>query len=110
MLYVLADAPLIEWMPRPATRAAADPGILMHEPSRAMDESGLRDWDHVMEDEANFIPGALLVTDQVTVIGLRNRQSVVDLAIQYGVSTELMQWRINATGAVRRVARGARWR
>lgn len=81
-------------------------GLLMHEPSPALDDSGLRDWDQVMEDEASFMAGALLVTDQATIVGVRNGQRMAGLALQYGVSTELMRWRINATGAVRRVARG----
>lgn len=59
-----------------------------------------------MEDEANFMAGALLVTDAAPIASVRKSQSTTNPAFQYGVSTELMQWRIDTTGAVRRVARG----
>lgn len=80
-------------------------GLLFHEPRPALDDSGLRDWDQVMEDEAQFMAGALLLTEAAIVAAVRRGHPADHIASVYGVSIEMARWRANATGAHRRVAR-----
>jgi hypothetical protein len=80
-------------------------GLLLHEPAPAVDASGCRDWDQVMEDEAQWLAGALLVPEVVVVVGVKRGRSEQELAHAYGVSVEMIRWRINLTGARRRAAR-----
>jgi Zn-dependent peptidase ImmA (M78 family) len=77
-------------------------GLLQHEPASALDVSGCRDWDQVMEDEAQWAAGALLVHELALVGALRSGRSQAQLAYQLGVSQEMIRWRINMTGAMRR--------
>ncbi len=39
-------------------------GLLLHPPNAAMDELGCRYWDRDVEDEANWLSGALLVPEE----------------------------------------------
>lgn len=81
-------------------------GLLMHEPRAAL-IAGCRDWDPDAEEEANWLAGVLLVTDDAAVAMARGGHSLSDGAKRYGVSEQLMQWRLNMSGAQRRVARAA---
>ena len=80
-------------------------GLLLHEPAPAFDGSGLRDWDQVMEDEAQFMAGALLVTERAIVAATRRGDPLDRTASSYGVSIEMVRWRANVTGALKRVGR-----
>jgi Zn-dependent peptidase ImmA (M78 family) len=79
-------------------------GLLFHEPGPALDATGCRDWDQVMEDQAQWVAGALLVHELALVAGLRRHRTVSQLARQLGVSEEMVAWRTNMTGARRRAA------
>jgi Zn-dependent peptidase ImmA (M78 family) len=80
-------------------------GLLLHEPSPALSPDGRRDWDQVMEDEAQWMAGALLLPEDAVLSALRAGQPQVQLAFRYEVSTKMVQWRINETGARARVSR-----
>ncbi|GAB3795029.1 hypothetical protein GCM10028798_03070 [Humibacter antri] len=80
-------------------------GLLLHEPTPALDDSGLRDWDQVMEDEAQYMAGALLLTEQAVLAALRRGENMERTARLYQVSVEMVRWRINVTGARKRVQR-----
>lgn len=80
-------------------------GLLLHGPSPALSADGLRDWDQVMEDEAQWMAGALLLPEEAVLAAVRNGHSHGQVALRYGVSTQMVQWRINETGARARVNR-----
>ncbi len=82
-------------------------GLLLHSPTQALDDLGCRRWDQSVEDEANWLAGALLVTPQAALDVARSNLTLDDTATRYGVSTALMRWRLNVTGAYRRTKRWA---
>jgi len=84
--------------------------LLFHEPKPALNALGCRDWDEDAEDEADFLAGALLVPEEVTIAVVGRGLSLDDAADAYGVSVPLMRWRINVTGARTRVARARKAR
>ena len=79
--------------------------LLFHEPKRALDAFGCRDWDEDSEDEADFLAGVLLVSEEAALDVVRRGLSLTAAANVYCVSVPLMRWRINVTGARARVAR-----
>jgi hypothetical protein len=80
-------------------------GLLNHSPKPALDEFGCRYWDGEIEDEANFLGAALLVTPEAALALVRRNAPVDVAAAAYGVSDALMTWMINDSGARIRVAR-----
>ncbi len=83
-------------------------GLLLHPPTPAMDDSGCRVWNQDVEDEATWLAGCLLVTEQAALATARGRWTLVEAAERFGVSEAMMQFRINKTGAAVRVQRAAR--
>lgn len=77
-------------------------GLLLHDPTPALDGSGCRDWNQVMEDQAQWMAGALLIHEVGLVTALRRGNKPSDIAKRYGVSEDMVTWRINMTGAYRR--------
>jgi len=84
--------------------------LLLHEPRPAFDDGGVRAWDEDEEDEADWLAGALLVSDEAAVAIVRRGLSIRDATRLYGVSVRMMQFRINVTGARKRVERAERYR
>ncbi len=80
-------------------------GLLGHPPTFAMDELGCRHWDQEMEDEADWLSSVLLVPEEAALFIVRRGWSIAEAATKYGVSGEMIQWRVNATGARKRVQR-----
>ena len=70
----------------------------------------MRAWDEDEEDEADWVAGALLVSDEAAVAIVRRGLSIRDASRLYGVSVRMMQFRINVTGARKRVERAGRYR
>lgn len=85
-------------------------GILLHEPSPAIDEFGCRYWNQQIEDEATWLAGVLLVprAAAVSIARAERETTVEEAAAVYGVSTEMMNWRLNVTGARKQAARARR--
>lgn len=84
--------------------------LLLHDPGPAFQHDGVREWNGLHEQEADWLAGALLVTDAAAVAIVRDGIAVGEAARQYGVSAKMMQFRINVTGAARRIARAASYR
>ncbi len=82
-------------------------GLLLHSPYRALDNLGCRHWDQDVEDEADWLAGVLLVAPESALRVAREDVPLIQAAATYGVSTAMMQWRLNATGALIRVKRPA---
>jgi len=85
-------------------------GLLLHPPAPALDAGGCRNWDAELEEEANWLGGALLVPEEAAVL-LARRGIPLDVAAEaYGVSEQMMDWRLNVTGArIRAQRRAARF-
>lgn len=82
-------------------------GLLLHPPTPAFNEIGCRDVDKVVEEEATWLAGVLLVPDEAALHIVRQGMSFDSAATWYGVSMSLIQWRVNVSGARRRVGRFA---
>lgn len=81
-------------------------GLLGHTPHVAVDTAtGCRVWHAAMEDEADFLAGALLVPEWAAVQIVGRRISRDRAAEVFGVSAPLIDYRINVTGARRRASR-----
>lgn len=88
--------------------------ILAHSPSRIdVSEKGylvLSSFDGEEEDEANWLSGALLVPREGLMRVFRRRQDHQALADHFGVSLQLLEWRLRMTGVARQARRGAPYR
>ena len=85
-------------------------GLLLHPPTVALDERGCRQWDRDIEAEADWLSGVLLVPDEAALLIVRRGWSIAEAATKYGVSGEMIQWRLNVTAARKRVQRmRAKW-
>ncbi len=81
-------------------------GLLLHPPAPALDTAtGCRAWNADHEDEANWLTGELLVTREMALAVARGKVARDDAMDRLGVSQQMLQWRINATGAAQRAAR-----
>jgi Zn-dependent peptidase ImmA (M78 family) len=80
-------------------------GILLHRPTPAFNDMGCRDVDKEVEEEASWLAGVLLVPEEATLYIVRQRMTLDQAAIKYGVSKQLVEWRIRMTGARTRVNR-----
>jgi Zn-dependent peptidase ImmA (M78 family) len=81
--------------------------LLFHSPDAPISSESGRDWDDVQESEADWLCGAILVSDEaafeIVSAGLTQEQATQ----QYGVSRSLLELRIRFTGARKRVQRAA---
>ncbi len=80
-------------------------GLLLHDPTPAFNELGLRNLDADIEEEANFLAGALLVPEEAALMIERQNWSPGKAANYYGVTPSLIAYRRNITGARARVQR-----
>lgn len=80
-------------------------GLLLHPPTPALDERGCREWDQDIEDEAAWLGGVLLVTEQAALSIVRRGLSMNAAAAFYGVSELMVRYRLNVTAAQRRIMR-----
>jgi Zn-dependent peptidase ImmA (M78 family) len=85
-------------------------GLLLHPPAPALDAGGCRNWDPVLEGEAQYLAGALLITEEAALQIVRSGTSLDAGAVRFGVSSAMVQYRINVTGARQRVQRVGRAR
>ena len=84
-------------------------GLLLHAPTAAIDGRGCRVWDIDTEAEANWLSGTLLVPEEVALQIVRRGWSLPEAAAKYGVTPKMVEYRINVTGARRRVQRMRRY-
>ena len=86
--------------------------LLLHEPRPALDNvTGCRVWNDTYEQEANWLSGELLVTSHMALAVARGRLTRQEARHHFGVSDDMLRWRLNTTGAKKRVERErARWR
>jgi hypothetical protein len=92
---------------RQASNVAHELGhaLLLHDPTPALDDRGCRLWNQNIEDEAQWLAGALLVTEDAALWIVRNGLSLSEAASRFKVSSPMITYRLNMTGAHKRVAR-----
>lgn len=78
--------------------------LLQHPPRAPLDERGCRVWDDAREAEADWLAAALLVSDEAALAVARRGLQLTPAAAAYGVSEDMMRFRLNVTGARRRAA------
>ena len=84
-------------------------GLLLHPPVVPIDGRGCRDWHQGLELEANWLAGALLISDEAALLIARRRLTIAQAAEVYGVSEAMARFRLNVTAAVVRVRRRQRY-
>lgn len=78
--------------------------LLLHQPHPALDGRPPQ-YDKAQEEEAKWLGSVLQVTDEFCLACCRDGVEVPEAALRMGVSQQLMRWRINMSGAQRRVER-----
>lgn len=97
----------------PPVRTAADIAhelahmLLLHPAHRLSNETGGRHFDKELEDEANWLGPAILVSEEAAINVARQGWTLNRAATHYGVSEVLMRMRLGVTGAYNRVRRAA---
>jgi hypothetical protein len=81
--------------------------LLMHPSHRLSDATGRRHFDAELEAEANWLGPAILVSEEAALAVVSRGLRLSEAAREYGVSHELMQMRLNVTGASKRARRAA---
>lgn len=76
---------------------------LAHEDAPFLSDTGCRELDVVVEVEASYFGSVLLVPDAAVLRLARRGLTIPQAAEELGVSTQMMQWRYNDSGAARRV-------
>jgi Zn-dependent peptidase ImmA (M78 family) len=79
--------------------------LLLHDPTPALDDRGCRRWDQRIEDEAQWLAGALLLTEDAALSIVRRGIALHVAAERFGISEQMVSYRLNVTGARKRVAR-----
>lgn len=80
-------------------------GLLLHVPGPALNDYGCRNWDEEMEEEADWLCGALLISEEAALKIVRSRLTSEAAATHYGTSKKMVEWRVGITGARRRIDR-----
>jgi Zn-dependent peptidase ImmA (M78 family) len=82
--------------------------LLEHTAGPAIGPGGCRVWDQEMEDEANLLAAVLLVPRDAALACARVGLPHAIGAARFGVSTDLMRWRTDHSGASRQAHAAAR--
>lgn len=78
-------------------------GILHHKPS-ALFDGNKRAYNAEMEDEANWLGPALLISDEAALLIVKRQYSLEQASDLYQASVEVVRFRLNVCGAFRRAA------
>jgi len=78
--------------------------LLFHE-GKTLEHQWHLSYDADQEDEAKWLGGVLLVTDEACLASCRAGASITHAAAELGVSVDLVRWRRSTSGAMRRVQR-----
>lgn len=78
--------------------------ILLHDPHEALDENGSRSWIPEIEREATWLAGALLISEEAAINIARQNLTIDEAADLYGVSKQMVDFRLKVTGARKRAS------
>jgi Zn-dependent peptidase ImmA (M78 family) len=76
--------------------------LLWHDPSPAFDGDATREWNAEQEEEAQWLAGALLISEEAALSIVRRRLSLADAAQLYRTSVDMIRGRLNVTAARKR--------
>lgn len=82
--------------------------LLWHEPAPSFHGDGVREWNAEQEEEAQWLAGALLISEEAALSIVRRGLSLEPAAQLYGTSVDMVRGRINVTGARKRAEPVAR--
>ncbi len=77
--------------------------ILNHPPSVPFNDYGCRNFNKEIEDEANWLGPALLISEEAALHIVKQRMDETTAAQYYGCTPSVIRFRLNMTGAFRRV-------
>lgn len=80
-------------------------GILQHPPTEPFNEHGCRNFNQVIEEEANWLGPALLISEEAALHIIKTGMSIDEAANVYRATDDVINMRINVTGAKNRIAR-----
>lgn len=83
-------------------------GILGHIPKSIFDENGCRYFNKVEEEEADWLGATLLIPRPAALHIVEMGMVVSQAAEMYGASHQLIEWRLNITGARTQLSRRRR--
>lgn len=75
--------------------------LLHHPPTPPLSENGCRYFDAIIEAEANWLAGCLLIPREAAFLVAHRGTDLYEAADIYGVSLQMMQYRLNVTGALK---------
>lgn len=78
-------------------------GILQHQPDEVFNECGCRNFNQEYEDEANWLAPALLISEEAAIHIVKTGMTIDEAVQHYGASREVINMRINVTGAKKRI-------
>ena len=81
--------------------------LLEHSPTPIAGRDGRRYWNGEVEEEANWLGAALLVPRAGALKMVKANRTLAQIAVHFGVSESLCQWRIRQSGIDKQVER---WR
>lgn len=79
--------------------------LLQHPPAPPFCDLGNRNFNKDVEDEANWLGFALLISEEAAIHIVRSGWSIEVAARKYAVSNKVIRMRLNVTGARQRVGR-----
>jgi len=77
--------------------------ILGHTPGPECQTIGSRQYDPAQEEEANYLGPALLISEEAALVIARRGLSKEQASIEYSVTEDIVQMRLNFTAAFKRV-------
>lgn len=83
-------------------------GILQHQPDEVFNECGCRNFNQEYENEANWLGPALLISEEAALHIVKTGMTIHEAVEYYRASKEVINMRINVTGARKRIS--SRWR
>lgn len=79
--------------------------LLAHPPTQPFDHTGSRSFDKDMEDEANCLAGHILIPNEAAQKIVWEDRDLEVVRDEYGVSRQMLEYRLNMSGARKRRAR-----
>lgn len=83
-------------------------GLLHHPKAAPLNDLGCRNWDKTIESEADWLAAALLIPEEAALKIARENLHLRTAANIYGVTEQMIRFRLNVTGSRQRVSKVVR--